>query len=300
MLLLKPTLLIHLNKGQDNTINEDSSKAMKETINIASTDLEEGLGRIVNDAFNENIGVVAKTVESNTKKYEKALINGKYWARSEKHSDIIDNLKKLFTPVWERAGHKGYRKSVIEGFNRKISELQKADETSINHEENKEGTAESGGEWLESESGKRIFGLINGLTAFRTLYRFNEKYGGSKPKDKMTMDKVGALFTEVFYESKQDSWYRTLCERYFGGDEEKLKQYIKHDWDCYLTQFFVICRYQIHGQTVLESVFDKVATEIRREHYEEEISSQQRINNQDGNKQQQQRKNSNYSRSVNN
>lgn len=190
------------NKAQDNIIYENRSKAMKETISIGNTDLNTGFGKIVNDAFDENIGIVAETVESNTKKYEKTLVDGKYWARSEKYSESIDNLKKLFTSIWERAGHKGYRKSVIKGFNRQISELQKADEASINRKGNEEGE-HNGEEWLESENGRGSFGLVNGLTAFRTLYKFSEKYGGSKPKEKMTLDEVNALFREVFYESKQ-------------------------------------------------------------------------------------------------
>ena len=207
----------------DNIVAMEDNKSIKTDV-----DLNNGIGKIVSDTINDNIKAKAKLLEE-----QKILDDeNQYWAYDTAYSSSIDNLKKLFVLAKEHNedGHNKFNKMSAEAIEALI---------------NKNGNE------INSNNEASIFALLNGLTIYNSLYTIynSDEYGkGTRSLDK---NKLDLLYTNTIIDvyEKIDS-YQTLenfiinkCKsENINSDENKniFEGFLKHDWDCYLTQFGII------------------------------------------------------------
>lgn len=193
---------------------------------ISNIRLDNGLGKIINDAYDNNIDVVENLIEQEQSNHSAALINGIYWAKSDEYRESINNLKKLTVSVWENSQDENYYKTVVQHFLKNINTLLSS---------SKDSTEKYKESWSENEYVKKALGYIMGLTAFRTLYKEKNVILASSTEEYAHTD----LFDDVFDIIISDNYYYKIL-KYFNNDCDALREIIKHDWDCYFNQFEVL------------------------------------------------------------
>ena len=192
-------------------------------------DKNDHLYKNVNYNINKYIQIASKKRGENYWAY-KAISSGNEWTSS------IEALKELLVLAMQvRDAKDGHVDNI---FNTMYSQILTAlDDVNINK-------ALPVKERLELNNIKNVFAYMNTLMVFATLHHKAKERGlTAQTLYKKAREYFDIIYRKAAFESDEESFEKKIKSKLleiFDGKEEDLKQYLFHDWQCYLYQFSVI------------------------------------------------------------